>query len=173
MLLSALTVQGPTLNDVENTKANSNSVSSYLEVRGQTWNIFLISCIFPITLKRKVKWTSSFSLVSNSLQPQGLYSPWNSLGQNTGAGILSLFQGIFPTQGSNTGLLHCRQILYRLSHQGNPRILEWVTYPFSRSPQPGNWTKVFCIAGRFFASWAIRETPLIITPLRVINLILI
>ena len=39
MLLSALTVQGPTLNDVENTKANSNSVSSYLEVRGQTWNI--------------------------------------------------------------------------------------------------------------------------------------
>ena len=42
------------------------------------------------------------------------------------------------TQGSNLGRLHCRWILYRLSHQGSPRILEWVTYPFSRvSPDPG------------------------------------
>ena len=43
----------------------------------------------------------------------------------------SLFQGIFPTQGSNPGLLHCRWILHQLSHQGSPRILEWVDYPFS------------------------------------------
>ena len=48
------------------------------------------------------------------------YSPWNSPGQNTGAGSLSLLQGIFPTQESNPGLLHCRQILYQLSHQGSP-----------------------------------------------------
>ena len=41
-------------------------------------------------------------------------------------------QGIFPTQELNTGLLHCRQVLYCLSHQGSPRILEWVAYPFSR-----------------------------------------
>ena len=54
-----------------------------------------------------------------------LYSPWNSPGQNTGVGRLSLLQGIFPTQGSNPGLLHCRQILYQLSDQGSPRILEW------------------------------------------------
>ena len=47
-------------------------------------------------------------------------------------GSLSLLQGIFPTQGSNPGLPHCRQILYQLSHRGNPRILEWVAYPFSR-----------------------------------------
>ena len=40
-------------------------------------------------------------------------------------------QGIFPTQGSNPGLPHCRQILYQLSHKGSPRILGWVTYPFS------------------------------------------
>ena len=40
------------------------------------------------------------------------YSPWNSPGQNTGVGSLSLSQGIFPTQGSNPGLLHCRRILY-------------------------------------------------------------
>ena len=46
--------------------------------------------------------------------------PWNSLGQNTGVGSLSFLQGIFPTQGSNPGLLHCRRILYQLSHKGNP-----------------------------------------------------
>ena len=43
-------------------------------------------------------------------------------------------QGIFPTQGSNSGLPHCRQILYQLSLKGSPRILEWVAYPFSRGP---------------------------------------
>ena len=54
------------------------------------------------------------------------HSPWNSPGQNTGVGSLSLPQGIFLTQGLNPGLLHCRQILYQLSHQGSPRIPEWV-----------------------------------------------
>ena len=49
--------------------------------------------------------------MSNSLRPHGLYSPWNSLGQNTGVGSLSFLQEIFPTQGSNPGLPHCRQIL--------------------------------------------------------------
>ena len=43
----------------------------------------------------------------------------------------SLLQGIFPTQGSNSGLPGCRQILYQLCYQGSPRILEWVAYPFS------------------------------------------
>ena len=63
--------------------------------------------------------SESRSVVSDSLRPRGLYSPWNSLGQNTGVGSLSLLQGIFPTQGSNWGLLHCRQILYQLNYQGN------------------------------------------------------
>ena len=58
-----------------------------------------------------------------------IYSPWNSPGQNTGVGSLSLLQGVFPTQGSNPGLPNCRQILYQLSHKGSPRILEWVTIP--------------------------------------------
>ena len=49
------------------------------------------------------------------------YSPWNSPGQNTGVGSLSLLQGIFPTQGSNQGLLHCRWILYQLKPQGKPK----------------------------------------------------
>ena len=69
--------------------------------------------------------------MSDSLQPGALYSLWNSPGQNTGVGSLSLLQGIFPIQGSNLGLLHCRQILYQLSHKGSPRILEWMAYPFS------------------------------------------
>ena len=64
-------------------------------------------------------------------------------------GSLSLLQGIFPTQGSNPGLLHCRQILYQLNHKGSPGILEWVAYPFSRgSSFPG----IFCISGRFFTN---------------------
>ena len=88
----------------------------------------------------------------------GLYSPWNSLGQNTGVGSLSLLQGILPTQGTNPGLPHGRQILYQLSHEASPRILEWVAYPFStRSSRPRNRTGVSCIAGRFFINWAIRE----------------
>ena len=69
-------------------------------------------------------------------------------------GSHSLLQGIFPTQGSNLGLLHCRQIHYHLSHQGSPRILEWLSYPFSRgSSPPRNWTWISCIAGRFLTSW--------------------
>ena len=62
--------------------------------------------------------SESRSVVSDSLRPHGLYSPWNSPGQNTGVGSLSLFQGIFPTQGSNPGLPHYRWILYyQLSHR--------------------------------------------------------
>ena len=80
-------------------------------------------------------------LMSNSFWPHGLYSPWNSPEQNTGVDSLSLLQGIFPTQGLNQGLPHCRWILYQLSHKGSPRILEWVAYAFSRgSSQPRNQT---------------------------------
>ena len=59
-------------------------------------------------------------------------SPWNSPGQNTAVGSLSLLQGILPIQGSNPGLPHCRQILYQLSHKGspwNPAILLLGIYP--------------------------------------------
>ena len=61
------------------------------------------------------------SVVSDSLVPHEVYSPWNSPGQNTEAHSLSLLQGIIPSQGSNPGLLGCRQILYHLSHQGSPK----------------------------------------------------
>ena len=85
-----------------------------------------------------MKWKS---LSCIRLRPHGLYSPWNSPGQNTGVCSLSLLQGIFPTQRSNPGLLHCRWILYHLSHKESPRVLEWVAYPFSSaSSQPRNRT---------------------------------
>ena len=99
--------------------------------------------------------------MSDSLRPHGLYSQWNSPGQSTGVSSLSLLQGIFPTHWSNPGLLHCRQILYQLSHKWSPRILEWVAYPFSSgSSQLRNQTGVSCIAGGFFTDWAIREVSL-------------
>ena len=102
-------------------------------------------------LKCEWKWSESGSVGSDSLWLHGLYSPWNSPGQNTGVGSHSLLQGIFPTQGFNPGLSHCRRILYQLSRKGSPRILEWVAYPFSsESSRPRNQTGVSCIAGGFF-----------------------
>ena len=65
--------------------------------------------------------SQSRSVVSSSLRPPGLYSPWNSLGQNTGVGSLALLQGIFPTLGLNPGLPHCRWVLYQRRHQGSPK----------------------------------------------------
>ena len=115
----------------------------------------------PLLGSGEVKWSESCSLMSNSLQPHGVYSLWNSPGQNTGVGSLSLLQGIFPNQGSNPGLPHCRQIHYQLNHQGSPRILEWVAYHFSSgSSRPRNRNGVSCIAGGFFTNWAIREASL-------------
>ena len=66
----------------------------------------------------------SHSVVSDSLRPRGLWPArflcaWNSPGKNVGVSSHSLLQGIFLTQGSNLGLLHRRQILYHLSHQGS------------------------------------------------------
>ena len=60
--------------------------------------------------------------MSDSLRPPGLYSPWNSPGQNTGVGSLSLLQELFPNQGLNPGLPHCRWILYQLTHEGSPKL---------------------------------------------------
>ena len=98
--------------------------------------------------------------------------PWDSPRKNTRVGCHALLQGIFLTQGSNPGLPHCGQILYHLSHQGSPSILEWEAYPFSRGnflTQGLNWDFLHCrripyqlsypgsplewvahIAGRFF-----------------------
>ena len=75
--------------------------------------------------EQKEKWKCSCSIVSNSLWPHGLQParllcPWKSSGKNIGGVCHFLLQGIFPTQGLNPALPHCRQILYHLSHQGSP-----------------------------------------------------
>ena len=97
---------------------------------------------------------------SPALQADSLPSEPPGKPMNTGEGSLSLLQGIFLTQGSNPGLPHCRWILYHLSHQGSPWILEWVAYPFSRgSSRPRNQTGVSSITDGFFTRWATREAP--------------
>ena len=81
---------------------------------------------------------SSRDLPNRGIKPRSLALQADSLltkppgkPKNTGMGSLSLLQGIFPTQGSNRRLSRCRWVLYQLSHQGSPRILAWVAYPFS------------------------------------------
>ena len=102
----------------------------------------------------------SHSVVSNSLWLHGLYTPWSSPGQHTGVGSLSFLQGIFPTQGLNPGLPHCRWILYQLIYKGSPRILGWVAYPFSRgSSWPRDQTGVFCTAGDSGAVAGLGRSP--------------
>ena len=91
----------------------------------------------------EVKWSESHSVVSDFLLPHGLYSPWNSPGQNTKVDSLSLLQGIFSTQGSNPDLPHCRQILYQLSHRGS---------------LTGNIAKFSCDFS-WFCHWSITHSP--------------
>ena len=66
-------------------------------------------------------------------------------GKNTGVGCHFLLQGIFPTQGSNAGLLHCRQILYRLDYEGSPigaSILKELQKPLKHGPLPSGSNSV-------------------------------
>ena len=101
--------------------------------------------------EKKFFFISSRSVVFDSLRPHGLYSPWNSLGQNIGVGNISLLQEIFPTQELNPGLPHCRRILYRLSHKGSPRIVGWVPIPSTGDfPNPGILSS--CIAEGIFTN---------------------
>ena len=98
---------------------------------------------------------SKIIVMSNFLQPHGIV---HGILQNIGVGKPFPSPGDLPNPGIKPGLPHCREILYQLSHQENPRILEWVAYPFfSRSSLPRNRTGVSCIAGGFFTSGATRE----------------
>ena len=84
--------------------------------------------------------------MANSLRLHGLDSPWNSPGQNTEVGNLSLLQGIFPTQRLNPGLLHCRQILYQLSHKGSPHFgkISYFSVTFYQKPKWTFWVEFSC-----------------------------
>ena len=102
--------------------------------------------------------------------PPGSVVHGDSPGKNTGAGCRALLQRIFPTQGLNPDIPHCRQILYCLSRKGSPRILGFqyipspvyllqCIYPFSSvSSWPMDRTRVSCIADGFFTSWATRNS---------------
>ena len=79
----------------------------------------------------KAEESESRSVLSDSLGPHALYSPWNSPGQNTGEGSPSGLQGIFLTQGPKPGFPALQVDSSPLEPQGSPRTLEWIAYPFS------------------------------------------
>ena len=88
------------------------------------YTLFFHSCLHRCFSFVCVRVCVSCSVMSDSLQSHELYParllcPWDFPGKNTGVGCHALLQGIFPTQGSNLGLLYCRQTLYCLSHQGS------------------------------------------------------
>ena len=87
--------------------------------RGQTRVLHIAGRLYHLS-HQGIPQTESHSVMSNSLWSHKLYSPCNSPGQNTGVSSYSLLQGIFPTQGSNPDLPHCRWMLYQLSYQRNP-----------------------------------------------------
>ena len=99
----------------------------------------------------------SGSVVSSSLQPYGLQParllcPWDFPGNCTGVDCHFLLQGIFPTQGSNPGLPHCRQTLYRLSHQGSPirtKVKLKLRLLVGRLPYSSDGKESACNAGDF------------------------
>ena len=124
------------------------------------------------------------TVMSDSLQPHGLWLPGFSVhgifpDKNTGVGSCSLLQGIFPIQGSNPGLSHCRWILNQLSHQGSPRILAWsgdyspvlahglqelshmglVSPQHVGSSQIRDQTHFPCVGRQILYHWATREAP--------------
>ena len=131
-----------------------HSLSKYLLFRPLSHYSLLHSSINPAVTGRLCFCAIlSCWVVSSSLQPHGLYSPpgssvhGESLGRNTGVGGYALLQGIFSTQGSNPGLLHCRWILYQLSHQGSPEILKWVVLSLLQGiflTQESNWGLLHC-----------------------------
>ena len=147
----------PTLSSSSNVTPASWQIQPLIPtVVVEQWWLSLLQ-IIHVNYSSGMKWSESFSrvwlfttswtVVHGILQARIL--EW---------GAFPFARGIFPTQGSNPGLPHCRWILYQLNHKGSPGILEWIAYPFSRgSSWPRNRTGVSCIAGGFFTNWAIRE----------------
>ena len=104
-----------------------------------TWQIPNYSELTKPRLKSE---SVSHSVVSNSLQPHGvgparLLCPWDFPSKNTGVGCHFLLQGIFPTQQSYPGLLHCRHILYQLSYKGSweDELIQSAGFSFLRQCQ--------------------------------------
>ena len=90
--------------------------------------------------------------------PMEPYSPWNSPGQNTGVGSLSLLHGIFPTQGSNPRFPALQADSLPAEPQGKPKNTGMGSLSLLQQIFPTrNWTRVSCIASGFFTNWAMRE----------------
>ena len=104
----------------------------------------------------RITWCLLIQLCPTLCDPMGCSPPGASVhgdspGQNSGVRHHALLQGVFPTQGSNPGLPHCRQIHFCLSHQGSLRIPEWIAYTsFRATSWPRNRTGVSCTAVCFF-----------------------
>ena len=111
------------------------------------WSVLVLRC-FPCSSVGKESESKSCLVMSHALRPHRLYSPWNSPGQNTRVGSLFLLQGIFPVQGSNPGLPHCRWILYQLSYQRIPVQETWFDSWIRKIPWRRKWqlTPVFLLA---------------------------
>ena len=138
--ISALGVQGIKFDVIPPQAKVEFHKSVFLQtLRGSEYTLpIVVAFAYAQRHPKKIKEKISHSAVSNSLTPHGLQPtrplhPWNFPGKNTRVGYHSLLKGIFPTKGSNTGLLHCRQILYHLGHQGSPKdTLMWC----NKSPAP-------------------------------------
>ena len=103
----------------------------------ETVTTLLINCVLCLVARL---YTTLCNPTDSSLP--GSSAPGDSPGKNSGVDFHALLQGIFPTQGSNPGLQHCRRILYHMKHQGSPRILKWVAYLFSSGTSwPRNWPR--------------------------------
>ena len=107
---------------------NSSLLDNHYSTQCDPSDCLEISSFLPI-LTASYLGTVSHSVMSDSLRPRGLQPtkllcPWCSPGKNTGVCNHSLLQGIFLTQGSNSSLLQCRQILYHLSHKGSLWLLK-------------------------------------------------
>ena len=97
--------------------------------------VLSLKCGIQKIKQRKSESVSPTLCNSMDCSPPGwLLCPWNSPGKNTGVGCHSFLQGIFPAQGLNPGLLHCRQILFCLSHQGSPQNKRTNKYILKKQP---------------------------------------
>ena len=112
---------------------HQSSILSPDRERGGRPNLNCLTCladcvIFP-SLSRVQLFVTPWTVAYQAPPPMGFSS------KNTGVGCHFLLQGIFPTQGSNLGLLHCRQTLYHLSHQGRPKVFSGIKHILQISKQ--------------------------------------
>ena len=110
--------------------------------------------------QRRRSESESLLVVSTSLQPHGLYSPWNSPGQNTGMGSFSLLQGNLPNPGIKPRSPALQADSLPVEPQGKPKndgmgslsLLQWIFLT-------QEWNNGLLNAGGFFTNWAMREAP--------------